>query len=62
VGPMGRSIADIEKLCRLTFGVQDSRFHEVTPTPFRDVELPKKLKFGYYTSSEYFFVNATKIW
>jgi amidase len=43
------SVADVELFCRTAFGVQDS-LHKVAPVPYRDVELPSKLRFGYYTS------------
>lgn len=43
------SVADIELFCRATFGIQDS-LHSVTPVPYRSVELPSKLRFGYYLS------------
>ena len=43
------TVADIELFCRPTFGVQDS-LNKVTPVPYRDFELPSKLRFGYYTS------------
>jgi len=43
------TVADIELFCRTTFGVQDS-LNKVTPVPYRDFELPSKLRFGYYTS------------
>src|SRR5882762_6223820 len=43
------SVADVELFCRSTFGVQDS-LNAVTPIPYCPVELPPKLRFGYYTS------------
>jgi amidase len=43
------SVADIELFCRTTFGVQDS-LNSVAPVPYREVQLPPKLRFGYYTS------------
>ncbi|KAL1747940.1 amidase signature domain-containing protein [Schizophyllum fasciatum] len=49
MGPMGRSIEDLERFCRVAFG-QTGRSLDVAPLPYRDVQLPKKLKFGYYTS------------
>ncbi|KAN0092624.1 Amidase signature domain containing protein [Tylopilus felleus] len=48
-GPMGRSVKDCELFCRVVFGQQDGA-HQTVPLPFRPVELPKKLKFGYYSS------------
>ncbi|RDB20927.1 putative amidase PB8B6.03 [Hypsizygus marmoreus] len=52
VGPMGRSIDDLELVSRLVFGVQGLD-QNIAPLPFRDVELPAKLRFGYYTSDNY---------
>ncbi|KAG8212908.1 amidase signature domain-containing protein [Butyriboletus roseoflavus] len=48
-GPMGRSVRDCELFCRTVFGDQDGA-HQIVPVPFRPVELPSKLKFGYYFS------------
>jgi amidase len=52
VGPMSRSVEDVELVCRTVFGVQNSH-PEPAPIPYRDVILPPKLKFGYYTSDCY---------
>ncbi|KAF9485469.1 amidase [Pholiota conissans] len=51
-GPMGRSVEDLELISRVTFGVPSSDYL-VPPLPFREVAMPKKLKFGYYTSDNY---------
>ncbi|KDR65722.1 hypothetical protein GALMADRAFT_260127 [Galerina marginata CBS 339.88] len=51
-GPMGRSVADLELISRVLFGAPCSN-HSIAPLPFREVQLPKKLKFGYYTSDNY---------
>ncbi|KAL4068640.1 amidase signature domain-containing protein [Scleroderma yunnanense] len=48
-GPMARSVEDCDLLCRTIFGEMDPN-HRVAPVPYRPVELPKKLKFGYYSS------------
>ncbi|KAH7920402.1 amidase signature enzyme [Leucogyrophana mollusca] len=48
-GPMGRSVGDCELFCRTIFGRQDDVHHNV-PIPYREVKLPEKLRFGYYTS------------
>ncbi|KAF8639100.1 hypothetical protein AX17_001743 [Amanita inopinata Kibby_2008] len=55
-GPMGRAIEDLELICRTAFGVQ-GKDHDVFPVPFREVQLSKKLRFGYYTSDG--FVKAS---
>ncbi|KAI5834825.1 amidase signature enzyme [Schizophyllum commune Tattone D] len=49
MGPMARSIEDLERFSRVAFG-QTGRSADVAPLPYRDVTLPEKLKFGYYTS------------
>ncbi|OCH93682.1 amidase signature enzyme [Obba rivulosa] len=50
VGPMGRSVDDLELACRLMFGVRDKVAFNPAPIPFREVKLPQKLRFGYYLS------------
>ncbi|EKM81874.1 hypothetical protein AGABI1DRAFT_112104 [Agaricus bisporus var. burnettii JB137-S8] len=50
-GPMARSVQDLELVSRAIFGVQ-GRKHDIAPIPFREVTLPKKLRFGYYTSDD----------
>ncbi|KII87208.1 hypothetical protein PLICRDRAFT_113002 [Plicaturopsis crispa FD-325 SS-3] len=52
MGPMSRSVADLELASRFSFGTQDP-IHDTPPVPYRDVELPPKLRFGYYTSDGY---------
>ncbi|EKM61689.1 uncharacterized protein PHACADRAFT_135578 [Phanerochaete carnosa HHB-10118-sp] len=49
MGPMGRSVADIELACRVGFG-QQSENYDPAPILYRDIELPEKLKFGYYVN------------
>jgi len=51
-GPMGRSVGDIELACKATFG-QPGQGYFPAPLPYRDIQLPAKLKFGYYTSDGY---------
>lgn len=52
MGPMGRSVSDVEALTRvfLDASIDVSRTETgVFPMPYRkDVKLPKKLKFGYF--------------
>ncbi|KAI5475444.1 amidase family protein [Pseudohyphozyma bogoriensis] len=51
LGPMGRSVDDLAIASKVMFddSVSDkARLEGVVPLPFRDVELPNKLKFGYY--------------
>ncbi|EEB89173.1 hypothetical protein MPER_12757 [Moniliophthora perniciosa FA553] len=50
MGPMSRSVEDLDIFCRSIFGLSDNHAdYTLTPTPYREVVLPKKLKFGYYT-------------
>jgi Asp-tRNA(Asn)/Glu-tRNA(Gln) amidotransferase A subunit family amidase len=58
-GPMARSVEDLELFCRAIFGQQDPVAYNIPPVPFREVELPKKLKFGYYFSSQYSSFHTT---
>jgi Asp-tRNA(Asn)/Glu-tRNA(Gln) amidotransferase A subunit family amidase len=48
-GPMGRGVDDLEAAARAVIGKRGSHtFYFPAPVPYRDVQLPKKLKFGYY--------------
>ncbi|KAK4704909.1 hypothetical protein P7C70_g1294, partial [Phenoliferia sp. Uapishka_3] len=53
LGPMGRSVEDLELSSRLLFNASAkfSRTLDLLPLPFREIELPKKLKVGYYLSA-----------
>lgn len=51
-----RSVKDCELFCRVVFGQQDGA-HQTVPLPFRPVELPKKLKFGYYSSGKALLIS-----
>jgi len=44
-----RSVNDLELVSRALFGAP-SQNNSTAPLPFREVELPAKLKFGFYTS------------
>ncbi|KAJ7141348.1 amidase signature domain-containing protein [Mycena epipterygia] len=48
--PMAGCMDDLELNCRVSFGAPGA-YNNLPPLPFRDVTLPKKLQFGYYTSS-----------
>ncbi|KAJ7693428.1 amidase [Mycena rosella] len=48
-GPMARCMDDLELACRVSFGYPGA-YRDFPPVPFRDVTLPEKLRFGYYTS------------
>ena len=43
---------DLELAARLVFGKQGREF-DPPPLPYRDVQLPDKLRFGYYLSGQY---------
>lgn len=49
LGPMARSVGDLELACRAVFGAGGTA-DLAPPLPYRDVKLPEKLKFGYYTT------------
>lgn len=51
-GPMGRSADDVTLLAKALLGKKGSN-EDIPPLPFRQVELPQKLKFGYYTSGQW---------
>ena len=54
-GPMGRSVADLERMARVLFGESGgSQAYFPAPIPYRDVTLPKKLRFGYYLNGASF--------
>lgn len=46
-----RSVADLELVSRVLFGGSSTN-NDIPPLPFREVTLPMKLRFGYYTSGE----------
>ena len=50
MGPMTRSVGDVELACRALFSKSSTLVEGLPPVPYRDVTLPQKLKFGYYKS------------
>jgi Asp-tRNA(Asn)/Glu-tRNA(Gln) amidotransferase A subunit family amidase len=46
-----RSVRDLTLAARVVFGRPDE-LGVVAPLPFREVELPKRLNFGFYTDGE----------
>jgi len=50
--------ADLELIARVAFGNQSPNY-SVAPIPFRDVQLPQKLRFGYYTSDNYIVASPS---
>lgn len=46
LGPMARSMEDIELACRVVFG--RSTDYSLAPVPYREVKPERKLKFGFY--------------
>ncbi|KZT27863.1 amidase signature enzyme [Neolentinus lepideus HHB14362 ss-1] len=55
-GPMARTVDEIEVISRGILGVPDA-YHTIPPTPWKDVELPKRLRIGYYTDNG--FIKAS---
>ncbi|KDQ10331.1 hypothetical protein BOTBODRAFT_36235 [Botryobasidium botryosum FD-172 SS1] len=53
IGPMGRSVGDIELACRVVFGKSPPGPFATAPLPYRDVTLPEKLRVGYYISDDF---------
>ncbi|TFK51759.1 amidase signature enzyme [Heliocybe sulcata] len=47
-GPMARSIEEIEVISRGILGLP-SAYCDIPVTPWKDIELPQRLRFGYYT-------------
>ena len=46
---MARSVVDLERMARVLFGVDSGREgYFPAPIPYRDVDLPEKIRFGYY--------------
>ncbi|KAJ7074358.1 amidase [Mycena amicta] len=54
-GPMARSIDDLEIFCRATFGIP-GRSLSVAPVLYREVKVPDKLRFGFYTD---YYIKAS---
>ncbi|KAG5647829.1 hypothetical protein DXG03_007753 [Asterophora parasitica] len=52
LGPMGRSVDDLQLVSRLVFGAAGID-QSVPPLPYREPTLSPKLRFGYYTSDNY---------
>ncbi|KAG9004319.1 hypothetical protein FRB94_006798 [Tulasnella sp. JGI-2019a] len=50
MGPMGRSVDDIELACRLIYAQSTKLDIWLPPLPYKEVKIPSKLKFGYYRS------------
>lgn len=54
-GPMGRSVADLERVARVLFGERRGSRQDYfpAPVPYQDVTLPKTLRFGYYLNGAF---------
>jgi hypothetical protein len=51
---MGRSVADLERVARVLFGERSAgQDYFPAPVPYRDVTLPKTLRFGYYLNGAF---------
>lgn len=56
IGPMTRSVEDLELVARAVFDSpikSDVAEASIAPVPYRPITLPKKLKFGYYADSRW---------
>jgi Asp-tRNA(Asn)/Glu-tRNA(Gln) amidotransferase A subunit family amidase len=51
-----RSVRDLTLAARVVFG-QPDELGVVAPMPFREVELPERLKFGFYTDGAGWFMG-----
>lgn len=63
-GSMGRSVDDLEASARILIdgSTKLSRTLGLLPLPYRDeVELPKKLKVGYYLTGEHLFQGLRRL-
>ncbi|TFY61189.1 hypothetical protein EVG20_g7152 [Dentipellis fragilis] len=52
IGPMARSVEDVEAMAKVFFGARSTNYFPA-PIPYRPIELPKKLKFGYYIRDDF---------
>lgn len=43
------SVEDLRLVSRIVFGIQGKE-QSIAPIPYREIQLPPKLRFGYYTS------------
>ena len=52
---MGRSVADLERTARVLFADRSGGRQDYfpAPVPYRDVTLPKTLRFGYYLNGAF---------
>ena len=54
---MARSIDDLELVCRAVFGHSSYTAEALPPILYRDVTLPQRLRFGYYTSGSLIYFS-----
>ncbi|TCD61777.1 hypothetical protein EIP91_007955 [Steccherinum ochraceum] len=57
-GPLARSVEDIDLAASIVVGQTGSGYHPA-PVPWRRINLPAKLKFGFYTSDN--FIKASPV-
>jgi len=58
MGPMGRSVADLELASRVVVDAsvsKEAQMEGLVPLKYREVKLPEKLRFGYYLTGELAF-------
>lgn len=64
-GPMGRSVADLERVARVLFGERRGSRQDYfpAPVPYQDVTLPKTLRFGYYLNGAFMcYMCHSQLW
>lgn len=59
LGPMGRSVDDLESITRVVVdaSIALARTQHLIPLAYRKVTLPAKLKFGYYLTGEFLLIS-----
>lgn len=52
-GPLARSVEDLDLWARVALGRSDAPWETINPVLYREVSLPRRLRFGYYTQDGY---------
>ncbi|EJD47904.1 amidase [Auricularia subglabra TFB-10046 SS5] len=52
-GPMARSVEDLDLWARVVLGRSDAPWETINPVLYREVSVPRRLRFGYYTQDDY---------
>ena len=51
---------DVESGARAMLGGPGAAHEVLPPVPYRDITLPQTLRFGYYTSGNYFVIMRSR--